>query len=244
MLPPLGARLAPLLLPGALCGACGAKPPEETSAPSPDEAVAPASPEPASVEVRERFVEVGAIRVRVLEAGPPEGAGVLLLHGARFEAATWKELGTLARLASAGLRAVALDLPGYGETPGAEVAPATFLTRAVERLRLPRLVLVAPSLSGCFAFPYLAGKPPALAGFVPVAPACMDEFAGPADVPALVLWGSDDSLLPPERASDLAERFLRAETVILPDARHPCYLDQPERFHELLIEFASETLDR
>jgi pimeloyl-ACP methyl ester carboxylesterase len=34
----------------------------------------------------------------------------------------------------------------------------------------------------------------------------------------------------------LAER-LRARFELLPDAEHPCYLDQPALFHALLLEF-------
>ena len=62
-------------------------------------------------------------------------------------------------------------------------------------------------------------------------------------VPALVLWGEHDRIVPTEKAARLAQSLPGAETVILPGASHPCYLDQPELFHELLIDFAARTLD-
>ncbi len=197
---------------------------------------------------RSRTISIDGAALHVLEAGPRTGGGLLLLHGAWFRADTWKELGTIERAAEAGLRVVALDLPGYGDSeplapsePPA-LGPVELLSAVLECLEMEPVVLVAPSMSGAFAFPFVAAQGERVAGFVPIAPVGMDEFPGPSEVPALVIWGENDQVLPPDRASRLAECFSEAKTVILSEARHPCYLDRPDRFHEELIEFAVRVL--
>lgn len=188
-----------------------------------------------------RMLVAGA-EVRVQEAGGQAEVAVLLLHGARFSSQNWRELGTLELLAAAGRRAVAVDLPGYGESTATETAPADFILALLEALGLRQALIVSPSMSGCFSLPFLARHPERVAGFVPVAPACIEQVKGPVSVPTLVLWGAKDRILPPERAPRLAELIPDSQTVILPDAGHPCYLDRPERFHELLVDFAIRTL--
>ena len=60
----------------------------------------------------------------VQRAGPPPGVSatgrvVVLLHGAAFTSQTWvTACPTLATLAALGHTAVAVDLPGYGDTAG------------------------------------------------------------------------------------------------------------------------------
>jgi pimeloyl-ACP methyl ester carboxylesterase len=49
-----------------------------------------------------------------LESGPPDGPPVLLLHGLLSDATTWER--ALPALAARGLRVIALDLPGHGES--------------------------------------------------------------------------------------------------------------------------------
>ncbi|MCH2188135.1 alpha/beta hydrolase, partial [Myxococcota bacterium] len=56
-------------------------------------------------------------------------------------------------------------------------------------------------------------------------------------VPTLVIWGEKDSLMPVAQASTLAASFKNSEVLILPEARHPAYLDQPEKFHKALLQF-------
>src|SRR5213079_472233 len=57
---------------------------------------------------------VGDLDVHVLEAGPPDGPAVVLLHGFPELAYSWRH--QLPALADAGYRALAPDLRGYGES--------------------------------------------------------------------------------------------------------------------------------
>ena len=56
-------------------------------------------------------------------------------------------------------------------------------------------------------------------------------------MPALVVWGAQDRMFRPAMAKTLAASFKTAEVVILPKAKHPAYLDQPDLFHEALLQF-------
>lgn len=68
------------------------------------------------MEQQEGTVQVQGQSLFFREARPAGGQAarfsVLLLHGIRFSSETWQNLGTLHRLAQAGYRAVAIDLPG------------------------------------------------------------------------------------------------------------------------------------
>uniref|UniRef100_U3IY16 Putative protein-lysine deacylase ABHD14B n=1 Tax=Anas platyrhynchos platyrhynchos TaxID=8840 RepID=U3IY16_ANAPP len=106
---------------------------------------------------------------------------VLLLHGIRFSSDTWLQLQTLAVLADAGHRAVAIDLPGLGRSkdavapaPVGQPAPGGFLKAVVEALGLGPAVVVSPSLSGMYSLPFLLQHGHLLKAYVPVAPICTD----------------------------------------------------------------------
>jgi abhydrolase domain-containing protein 14 len=215
----------------AACGdatrGAGPSPAAEHPAPAPD----------AALRTRTLALQGGALHA--LEAGRG-GVLVLLLHGARFSAQTWEELGTLERLAGAGHHALAIDWPGFGATPawGSEPDPSTLIGSVCDELGAERVVLVAPSMGGRFAFEFLESSAPRVAGLVAVAPAGADRFTpGDRCPPTLLLWGERDETVPLAQGRALAARLPGARLEVLPGASHPCYLDQPERFHALLLEF-------
>lgn len=211
-------------LPTLLLAACGGAEPEE----------------PVVHAIAEQTLDVAGAEIRVLSASA-DGPPLLLLHGARFDADTWRELGTLEAAAEAGLYALAVDLPGYGASEPSELEAGAFLAALVEELRVERPVLVAPSMSGTFAFPFLLDHPDLRGPFVPVAPAGWAghrERLGDLDVPALVVWGTEDAVFPVEQAEELRDALPRAELLLLEGARHPAYLDHPDEFHEALFAFA------
>jgi pimeloyl-ACP methyl ester carboxylesterase len=69
--------------------------------------------------VRSRYVTTNGIRCYCLEAGPPDGPMVLLLHGFPELAFSWRH--QVAALGAAGFHAVAPDLPGYGHSDKPDV---------------------------------------------------------------------------------------------------------------------------
>jgi len=190
-------------------------------------------------------LEVGDHPVHGLVAGPEDGPPVLLLHGARFDSSTWAELGTLELLASAGFRALAVDLPGFGKSPASELGPAEFAGLLVRSACQGRPVLVAPSMSGRFALPLIAKQPELVAGFVAVAPVGIPQHVDAlsrAGLPTLAIWGELDRVVPLEHADLLVARVPGAAKAVLAGARHPSYLDSPDEFHRLLIDFVQRCL--
>lgn len=62
-------------------------------------------------------------------------------------------------------------------------------------------------------------------------------------VPTLVLHGDGDRLVPPANGRRIAEAVPGAELVVLPDANHLFFTDQPERTCELLLDWLSRSRD-
>jgi abhydrolase domain-containing protein 14 len=244
---PLGyGRGSVVLALAALSLACEAKPGDAANYPSSDAGNPSGSrAEPrAGSRAGPRAIEVTVAgrRVQGLENTVASEQAILLLHGARYHARTWDDLGTLADLETRGLRAVALDLPGYGGSEPNDVAPDAFLAEALETLHLERVVLVLPSMSGCFGFPFAARAPAELAGAVWIAPACAEKCPDGSELPSLILWGERDDVVPVAEAAELAGKLPRSETRIFEGAGHACYLEDPAQFHAVLAGFAERIL--
>jgi len=194
-------------------------------------------------------LDVGGTSVFAVErrAADSSGPAVLFLHGRSFTAEVWIETGLLDDVAAAGHDAIAVDLPGYGLTDGTDTSSADFLGALLAEVDTGEgVVVVAPSMSGSFLLPLLAARRTEhLAGVVPVAPVGVAEFVGVIDepiegVPALVVWGADDDVISPDGASVLASAFVESQVVVLDDAGHSAYRDDPAAFLEVLTAFVDD----
>jgi 3-oxoadipate enol-lactonase len=56
-------------------------------------------------------------------------------------------------------------------------------------------------------------------------------------VPTLVIHGEDDRLVPAENGRPIAANVPGAELVMIPDANHLFFTDQPELTHEALLSW-------
>lgn len=93
-----------------------------------------------------------------------DGPAVVLLHAGVADRTMWSEL--LPVLADAGHRAIALDLPGHGDSGGAGHSPQDAVVETLEALRVDRAVLVGNSFGGAVALIVAAIAPERVSGLV------------------------------------------------------------------------------
>ncbi|XP_005992719.1 protein ABHD14A [Latimeria chalumnae] len=178
----------------------------------------------------------------------PTRIEVVFLHGQAFTSKNWEKLGTLAFLASHGYRAVALDLPGFGDTPDADSIKmdqdrVNFLVHFLDALELKNPVLVSPSMSGRFSLPFLMQHSQRLKGFIPIAPVGTRSYTAEQykriQTPTLIIYGEQDSSFRTQSLKNL--RQLSNQSIVeLAGAAHACYLDKTQEFHDALLAFLSK----
>ncbi len=202
--------------------------------------------------VASKSINVQSQNVHYLESGTHCTKTVLLLHGASFKAETWRQIGTLDILTKEGYHAVAVDLPGFGDSAGnlegMDVKQRKqWISELLTVLEIEQPVAVVPSMSGRIALPWLIADSDAASGLVAVAPVTISEHAKNLKkiaVPVLAIWGEKDALVPEEHADQLIEAVADGEKIIIRGAGHAAYMNDPGAFHFELLNFLRRVLPK
>ena len=190
----------------------------------------------------EHFLSIKGLRIRYLQKG--KGIPVVLLHGYSFYAETWVEVGLFDELAG-DYYVYSFDMP-YGDKSRSDKFSAEsrdeyadFLNTMLKMLTIGTPILIGASISGEVTLRYLISGYSARAAVVigPVGIRSLGNQLGRISTPLLAIWGEKDTISPPSDSKILEAHVKNAEIRFIDDAGHPCYLDEPEKFKEIVINF-------
>ncbi|MBU0943296.1 MAG: alpha/beta hydrolase [Proteobacteria bacterium] len=191
--------------------------------------------------VQNKRIEIDGHSINTLQAGKSSSPAILLLHGKSFQAETWRELGTLGKIAGEDLFVVALDFPGYGKSTQAPLSSERVINGVMEAAGIDKAILVAPSMGGKIGLEYSLEHPEKILGLVLIGSVGIRENRQRlSKLPSstLIIWGENDQISDPSNGALLHESIPGSQLVIFAGAKHPCYLEQPQLFHKTLLNFA------
>lgn len=171
---------------------------------------------------------------------------VVLLHVSSM-GSTWEMIRTPQILRDAGYRVISVTLPAVTVDSSQEtivyIIKGKILMETLKLLQSSNGILVVPSLTGSYALPVVLRSGFPLRGFVAISPVNTELFT-PKEykllkIPSMAVYGQDDAKFK-ATALKMLKLIPKIAIVGLPKAGPSCYIEQPEQFHNHLLEFLAK----
>lgn len=197
--------------------------------------------------IESSFIQIAGAKIHLLETlGTGDKVDLVLLHGASFHAETWLNIGVLHQLQKTPVnKIIAIDLPGYGYSQTCPLEPIDFMVACFEKMFITMPIIIAPSMSGMYALPYLIQHASRITGFVALAPVGIVKYQSQLKqiaLPSLAIWGEHDHIVPVAYADLLCQQLPNCKKIIIQSAGHACYLNQTNTFIEHVVAFIRTTV--
>ncbi|BCS91752.1 alpha/beta fold hydrolase [Metallosphaera javensis (ex Sakai et al. 2022)] len=189
------------------------------------------------------FVRVKGIKIHYIDNDMSQSPRIVMFHGARFNAETWNQVGTLSQLKESGIPGIAVDFPGYGKSERGKWGNlGEFIGDFLDSMGLREPVLLGPSMGGNAVLRYAVNQGK-FSGLVLIGPVGVDDLEKDLEKlngkPVLLIWGSRDTVSPLENAKKIMSSVKSARLEIIGN-QHACYLDDPKKFNETLVKFLND----
>ncbi|AOL17010.1 2-hydroxy-6-oxo-6-phenylhexa-2,4-dienoate hydrolase [Sulfolobus sp. A20] len=190
-------------------------------------------------QLKDKYVEIKGKRIHFIEEG--NGDPVLLFHGARFNAYTWHETGTIKSISDNGFRAISVDFPGFGKSENVQGLKLTeFIKTFMDSLEIDKANLLGASMGGEAVLGFSVDYPNLVSSLILVGAVGVKNYENSLDkiseIPVLLVWGSNDTISPKSNYELLLKKLKNAKLKII-GRNHACYLDNPEGFNNTVVEF-------
>ncbi|MFP3164552.1 MAG: alpha/beta hydrolase [Acidianus sp.] len=191
------------------------------------------------MQLEDKFIEVKGAKIHYLEEG--SGRPVVLHHGARFNAYTWKEVGTISAIAEVGYRAISIDFPGFGKSEEGNFSSLSeFIGDFIDTMKLEKPILLGASMGGEAVLGYAVDHADKLGGLILVGAVGVSSYESKLKnldgLPILLIWGRHDTTSP-KRNAELIMKYVKTAKFVNVGNQHACYLDDPEGFNSQIKDF-------
>jgi len=195
----------------------------------------------------EHTLSIKGMKIRYLQKG--KGIPVVLLHGLSFYAETWVEVGLFDAL-SGDYCVYSFDMP-YGAKSKSDKFHAEnrdeyadFLKTMLKVLTIEKPLLIGASISGEVTLRYLIHGYHARSAVVvgPIGIRSLGNHLGRIAIPLLAIWGEKDTISSPDDSKILEAHLKNSEVRIIEGASHPCYLNEPVQFTEIVKDFLKRSV--
>ncbi len=191
--------------------------------------------------LEDKFVTINDAKIHYIEDG--EGFPFIICHGARFNARTYEETGTIQAVVDSGFHAMSIDFPGYGKSENLAMEMSTFISGFIDALKLEPVVILGASMGGEAVTGFATKYPDKVKALILVGAVGISEFE--ADLskldgkPMLLIWGKNDSISAPGNY-ELLMRYNQSAEFSNIGRQHACYLDDSKGFNERIKEFLAK----
>jgi len=162
---------------------------------------------------------------------------IVLLHGYSFESSVWDKISLPNALNKIGYNVYAVDEPEFPKSRNKQISNDLFFDFLKDFItKLGGSCLLGSSAGGYLAAKFSEENASLVKCLILVGAGNLNEIRSLSGIKLLGVWGSLDSIFNPESAGKEIER-LGGKFVIIQGARHACYLDRPDDFNKIVVNF-------
>lgn len=189
-------------------------------------------------KLQDKFIEINGAKIHYIEEG--NGKPVILFHGARFNARTWEETGTLEAISKANYRAISVDFPGFGLSQNLSMDFPEFIKAFISSMNFEKAILLGASMGGEAILGFSVKYPNLTEALILVGAVGVQNYQKDLDkisnIPTLLIWGKRDNVSPKRNYEILLSRLKNVKLELIGE-NHACYLDDPRSFNQKVVDF-------